>query len=441
MTDIQFYDDDEFLDSGDLPEDEWYSVDTITFDVDVLITGLRLPGPIADAFRDFARDVDGRLALIPVEPEGLPKAAVHEALQEAFDEIEDETDRNAVAQIVLYIISQITARRRGRAPRGGVWLHNLPTVLRNAGLKVVEFPGWQTRSRSTGGYDQLLAIQVHHTASSTTPANDTAYMWNNARDKPIGAVYLARDGTVHIGAAGATNTSGKGGPLSTSRGTIPLDGANRYVLSIEAANNGVGEAWPKAQQDAYVKMVGALAKAYGIQVRRGDIHAHHEWTTRKVDPAGSSRFATGSAKWNMDTFRAEVERSTMPPPDPGPPPPVALPGGNVFVPVSPYRNSDTRKFPGVPIAANRDYVFGLNPSIIPTDAKAVAMNIAVVATGKQGWIAFWPDGTAFRNTSTINFDADGAHSGSTVIGVKALNFRLRANAPVHVICDVTGYWK
>jgi len=189
---------------------------------------------------------------------------------------------------------------------GQIWLTSLPDVLRNAGLVVDTYPGWETRARSTGGYDDILGVQVHHTASNASPASDMAYMWDGSPDRPVGAIYLARDGRVTVGAAGATNTSGKGGPMNTSRGTIPLDAANRYVISIEAANAGTGEPWPIAQQQAYVIMVEALCSAYGLQTVYGDVHAHFEWTSRKIDPAGESNYASGGNKWNMDAFRQDV---------------------------------------------------------------------------------------------------------------------------------------
>jgi hypothetical protein len=187
---------------------------------------------------------------------------------------------------------------------GKYWLTSLPQVLRDAGLVVDTYAGWEVRARSTGGYDGVFAVQVHHTASQTSPQSDMDYMWNGSPDRPVGAIYLARDGRVTVGAAGATNTSGKGGPRQTAHGTIPLDSANKYVISIEAANNGVGEVWPAAQQDAYIKLCSALQRAYGLSV--GDTHAHFEWTDRKIDPAGNSRYAAGGNKWNMDAFRGDI---------------------------------------------------------------------------------------------------------------------------------------
>jgi hypothetical protein len=189
---------------------------------------------------------------------------------------------------------------------GQIWLTSLPDVLRNAGLDVGTYQGWEARARSTGGYDAILAVQVHHTASNSSPEGDMSYMWEGSPDRPVGAIYLARDGKVTVGAAGATNTSGKGGPLGTSGGEIPLDAANRYVISIEAANTGTGEPWPEAQQKAYVTMVQALCAAYGLTYDYGDVHAHFEWTTRKIDPAGESHYASGANKWNMDAFRQDV---------------------------------------------------------------------------------------------------------------------------------------
>jgi hypothetical protein len=204
---------------------------------------------------------------------------------------------------------------------GAIWLLSLPDVLRGAGLEVDEYEGWATRARLTGGYDGVWAVECHHTATFTSPANDMNWMWRNAPERPVGACYLARNGRWTVGAAGATNTSGKGGPLKTSKGTIPLDAANRYVISIEAANNGVGEPWPLVQQISYVKGVAALCKAYGLRFDYPDVHGHFEWTTRKIDPAGESLYASGSNKWNMAAFRSDVAKAATPPPPPIPPTP------------------------------------------------------------------------------------------------------------------------
>jgi hypothetical protein len=63
-------------------------------------------------------------------------------------------------------------------------------------------------------------------------------------------------------------------------------------------------------QDSYVAGVAALADAYGVDA--GNILSHREWApTRKVDPAGPSRFGSinGSGSWDMDRFRAAVNKA------------------------------------------------------------------------------------------------------------------------------------
>jgi hypothetical protein len=206
---------------------------------------------------------------------------------------------------------------------GAIWLGTLPEVINAGGVEVDTYPGWETRSRLTGGYEAILAIQEHHTGSSgLNPLSEMRYMWEGAVDKPIGAIYLSTAGKATVGAAGATNTSGKGGPLLTSQGTIPRDKANMYVISIEAANRGDGTPWPDVQIEAYVKLVAALNRAYmgGLLLVPGDVHGHFEWTDRKIDPAGQSRYASGANKWNMIRFRSDVLDILSPIGPPTPPP-------------------------------------------------------------------------------------------------------------------------
>jgi hypothetical protein len=318
---------------------------------------------------------------------------------------------------------------------GGVWLRSLPDVLRDAGLVVDTYPNWENRARSTGGYDGVFAVQVHHTASSSSPGGDMSYMWEGSPDRPVGAIYLARDGRVTVGAAGATNTSGKGGPRQTVHGTIPLDSANKFVISIEAANNGVGEPWPAAQQDAYIKMCAALNAAYDLSV--GDTHAHFEWTDRKIDPAGNSRYASGGNKWNMDAFRGDVflhGQSPVIPPSP-------IPGGSdVIHPIHPFRSSDTRIFGGKGLAPNKPGTFSISSTEFPENTIAVAMNVTVVEPQADGFLTVWPNGNQVPNASCVNFPRGGIHNSAIVCGIEDRKFWLNITAQAHVIFDITAYW-
>ena len=313
---------------------------------------------------------------------------------------------------------------------GSVWLSSLPDVLRNAGLNVATYPGWETRSRGSGGYDSILGIQCHHTASSgTNPANEMAYMWRNASTKPIGAIYLAPDGKVTVGAAGVTNTSGKGGPMLTSRGMVPLNSGNRFLISIEAANRGDGTPWPRAQQDAYVKMCAALTKAYlgGILLVPGDCGAHFEWTSRKVDPAGSSRYAQGANKWNMTLFRSDVT-GLIAAPTPLPPP--KPPGVIVTTTKSVWQQ-----------ARVADVTFGPGDRLVripqAVGYKAATINLHVVTPNHDGFI------TAFLgpqpDVSTVNYSTGIMSDATATVPVDAEGwFALNSTGYVRVLVDLVG---
>ena len=177
---------------------------------------------------------------------------------------------------------------------GAVWLYDLPDVLAGAGLTVDVWPGWETRARSSGGYDAVRAVFCpSHGVEHVARFGHVVYVGGFAAISPIGALYLARDGAVTVGAAGATNYQGKGGPWDLSTGTIPIDTGNSYGIALEAANCGTGaEPWPAAQTDAYLIAVAALCAAYGLDPTR-DVLSHREWCQpscpgRKVDPAGPS---------------------------------------------------------------------------------------------------------------------------------------------------------
>lgn len=272
---------------------------------------------------------------------------------------------------------------------GAVWLPDLPDVIAAAGIPVKTWPGWETRCNSKGGYTAIYGIAVHHTASNATATNDMTYMWNIAPLRPVGAIYLARDGSVTVGAAGQTNCQGLGGPLATSKGVIPLDQGNRYAIAIEAANTGIGEVWPQAQQDTYVRLCAALVAAYGLQP--SDVFAHHEWApTRKIDPFGPSRW--GQRSWDMDLFRADVAAALAPPtPDPVPPTPTPTPNEDTMQLIQPHGDIAVLIQSGLECtwAASGDVAAAL------IAAKIVAPEVSVIQRiGLKGLVLVGPAPTA-----------------------------------------------
>ena len=140
-------------------------------------------------------------------------------------------------------------------------------------------------------------------------------MWRNAQDRPIGNVYLARNGDVWVGAAGAANTAGKGGPTRLSRGTVPVDGGNTRTFAVEAANNGVGQTWPRVQIDAYFVLSNEINRRCGNLP--SDLFTHQAYApTRKIDPATAAAIEggwrpssrTSSGSWAVADVQAEATR-------------------------------------------------------------------------------------------------------------------------------------
>lgn len=212
---------------------------------------------------------------------------------------------------------------------GDHWLHFAPDYLTAEGLRVRLWAGWGERARSSGGFDQLLGIVAHHTTGENTLEDDAGWCWHNSPDRPIGNWLLARDGEWVMGAAGASNTNGQGGPRIVSQVVVPENNANRTCPAIEAQNNGIGEPWPAVQVDAYVRGVAAIIKGINAEtpfhLEAGDVFSHSEWApTRKFDPAGPCRFAPGGGTWHhavhgvgitgMDLFRGEIFAELLPAP-------------------------------------------------------------------------------------------------------------------------------
>jgi hypothetical protein len=193
------------------------------------------------------------------------------------------------------------------------YLTNLADVLRSAGLTVTEVPGWQTRARSTGGYPAGLptAVMIHHTASrpASDGQRDVDYIISGSPVAPISNLYTDRKGAVWVCAAGATNTNGPG--ADTWGGGVPANRMNEYAIGNEIANDGVGEPYPLAQQEAVMRSTVALCAAYGISTN--SVRGHFEWTSRKIDPSGPSKWALRGGKWNMTAFRNDVVTGLLPP--------------------------------------------------------------------------------------------------------------------------------
>jgi len=330
---------------------------------------------------------------------------------------------------------------------GTYFLTNLRDILSDAGVatKVEDVnEGWETRSRSSGGFNgPPLGVIAHHTASNTSPQNDLNWMIHGSDDAPIGNMLLAGDGVVWPIAAGASNCAGKGGPVVFSRGTVTKDSGNSMTWNIEAANSGVGEAWTVQQIDAYFASINALNKHFGNI--SSDLETHQSYAPdRKIDPAtaaavqGSWRPAsvTSSGTWSLADLRAECERRwpiTIPPQPPT--------GGDkvstTFTILDPpIRILDTRD-----TAAGKMRDEGLTVTVpMGGDAVGAAVTITLAGAEEAGHATAWASG-AEPEVSCVNVGAGQTMANTTVVPVEDGKFKVQVHkANAWLIVDLVGIY-
>ena len=173
-----------------------------------------------------------------------------------------------------------------------IWL---PEVLRTAGLNVIEVDGWQTRGH--GDMGKVFGLMLHHTAecrdADTEPALKVITEGRlagpniNPLKGPLANLGLGQAGDYYMIAAGRAYHAGPGEFRGCTEG-------NTHFIGTEAENDGIGEAWPAVQMDAFWRGSAAIAKYCGFSVDW--IIGHKEWAPkRKVDP-----------NFDMGEFRRKV---------------------------------------------------------------------------------------------------------------------------------------
>lgn len=161
----------------------------------------------------------------------------------------------------------------------------LADVLLAGGLAVKELPGWKGRGGEMAG---IRGVVCHHTAiGPNLPDESVARILRDGRPDlkgPLSQLGLDRQGRFWVVADGRANHNGYGEWGNDS-------------LGIEAFNDGVGEAWPQVQVDAWQRGCGALVRHLGLDAAQ--IKGHKETDPkRKIDPHGV----------DMGLFRTMVRR-------------------------------------------------------------------------------------------------------------------------------------
>lgn len=178
------------------------------------------------------------------------------------------------------------------------YLTDLADVLRAAGLKVVEVPGWKTRGRP--GSFEPTRVLAHHTGGASDSRAYIDWMATDGRSDlkpPLAQLGLDRKGTWYVMAAGRANHAGRCKPIHGLKAYAGRDygDGNAQMVGVEAMNTG-SEGWSSAQYDSYVIGTAALTNHYG-------------W----APPLGHKETST-SGKWDpglvdMDEFRRDVAAS------------------------------------------------------------------------------------------------------------------------------------
>ncbi|MFI7009960.1 N-acetylmuramoyl-L-alanine amidase [Streptomyces sp. NPDC050145] len=206
-------------------------------------------------------------------------------------------------------------------------------ALRAEGVTVKERSGWRTHNRNhKGAWGPMNGVVIHHTAGRDSLA--LVYNGTDALPGPLCHSHLAKNGVVTMISSGRANHAGtfannahaavvaESSRHPAPSKSEPVDGnAHYYGIEIENLGNGK-DPYPQAQYDTAVKWAAAICRHHGWSAQ--SVIGHKEGTTRKIDPKGPIGTAKGPM-WDMDTFRADVQKqlcgkpTTKPAPAPSKP--------------------------------------------------------------------------------------------------------------------------
>lgn len=193
-----------------------------------------------------------------------------------------------------------------------MYVNDLASLARGAGLAVQEAPGWIGHNH--GALIQVDCIVIHHTATPASASGDyPSYniVFNGRSDLPGPLAQLG------VGRSGKVYTFSNG--IAYHAGVVKstwMD--NQHAIGIEVESPGTGAQWPSVQVHATAKLVAALCKRYGVPASR--VLGHKEVcypVGRKIDPVGIpgdmpafrtlvSQYMSGSAQKEDDMQPTDV---------------------------------------------------------------------------------------------------------------------------------------
>ena len=114
--------------------------------------------------------------------------------------------------------------------------------------------------------------------------------------------------------------------------------------------------------------------------------------------------------------------------------------------MTPCRVVDTRSITPPPIPAGGTRILNVlgGSCGIPATAKAIALNVTIVAPATAGFLTLFPGDQAVPESSTINFSAGQVKANNTTMPLGAdgtIGVFNSSAGPAQVILDVVGYFQ
>lgn len=187
--------------------------------------------------------------------------------------------------------------------------------LRDAGLTVIEVPGWKTRTMPTSNTYNPVGVMNHHTVGTVY-----TYPYTFLQDKCN--IVIFQDGTVAVLNAGYAYDSGLGTPYVLNKvlsdETFTWDEIkdktsttlmNPHYIDIEVVHKGDGSYIPQAQYDALIATNRVLCDHYGWDPETRVIGHSESAPDRKQDPRWSLIDGVIAPKYvQMPVIRADTKK-------------------------------------------------------------------------------------------------------------------------------------
>jgi len=171
-------------------------------------------------------------------------------------------------------------------------------------------------------------------------------------------------------------------------------------------------------------------------------------TVKVTTPGGTVVSNQGTVRYDADANGTnESSAPTDDPFRPGASDATVFDVGVAFYTLTPCRLVDTRGAEGPAIGAGAARVFVLAGECgLPASAKAVSLNVTVVAGTTPGNVVVYPGNLAAPLASTLNFTAGLTRANNAIVGLATngsgtVAVKNRAASAVHLILDVNGYFQ